>query len=53
MRVKPRPNMEPTATPDAGDVLLGYGTDIESVMEMEFWVPQRGTAYQPRVQPWD
>jgi hypothetical protein len=45
--------MEPTATPDAGDVLLGYGTDIESVMEMEFWVPQRGTAYQPRVQPWD
>ena len=23
----PRPNMEPTATPDAGDVLLGYGTD--------------------------
>ena len=48
-----RPNMEPTATPDAGDVLLGYGTDIEPVMEMGFWVPQRGTAYQPRVQPWD
>jgi hypothetical protein len=39
--------------PDAGDVLLGYGTDIEPVMEMGFWVPQRGTAYQPRVQPWD
>ena len=53
MRVKPRPNMDPTATPDAGDVLLGYGTDIEPVMEMGFWVPQRGTAYQPRVQPWD
>ena len=48
-----RPNMEPTATLDAGDVLLGYGTDIESVMEMGFWVPQRDTAYQPRVQPWD
>jgi len=42
MRVKPRPNMESTATPDAGDVLLGYGTDIEPVMEMGFWVPQRG-----------
>ena len=25
-----------------GDVLLGYGTDIEPVMEMGFWVPQRG-----------
>ena len=36
-----------------GDVLLGYGTDIEPVMEMGFWVPRRGTAYQPRVQPWD
>ena len=48
----PRPNMEPTATPDAGDVLLGYGTDIEPVMEMGFWVPQWGTAYQPRVKPW-
>ena len=36
-----------------GDVLLGYGTDIEPVMEMGFWVPQRGTAYQPWVQPWD
>ena len=35
-----------------GDVLLGYGTDIEPVMEMGFWVPQGGTAYQPRVKPW-
>ncbi len=37
----------------AGDAPSQYGTDIEPVMEMGFWVPQRGTAYQPRVQPWD
>ena len=64
----PRWGMGPKDNPDAGDApsqygtdgdthggdaSLGYGTDIEPVMEMGFWVPQRGTAYQPRVQPWD
>ena len=53
----PRWGMRPTTTPDAGDapsrhgtdgdthggdVLLGYGTDIEPVMEMGFWVPRWG-----------
>ena len=53
----PRWGMGPTTTPDAadapsqygtdgdthgGDVFLGHGTTIKSVVEMGFWVPQRG-----------
>ena len=48
----PRWGMGPTTTPDAGDAPLRHGTTIESAMRMGFWVPQRGTAYQPRVKPW-
>ena len=63
----PRWGMGPKDNPDAGDapsqygidddthgndVFLGHGTTIKSVMRIGFWVPQRGTAYQPRVKPW-
>ncbi len=53
MEAMPRWGMGPTTTPDADDAPLRHGTTIESAMRMGFWVPQGGTAYQPRVKPWE